>query len=119
MCGAYLLSCLTLCDPVDCSFPGSSGHGILQARILEWVAMPSSRESSHPRGQTHVSCVAGSEPPGIPKNTGLGGPIPSPGDLPNPGIEPGSPAFQADALPSEPPGKPMIYNAILILYNIF
>ena len=46
-------------------------------------------------------------------------PFPSPGDLPNPGIEPGSPALQADALPSEPPGKPMIYNAILILYNIF
>ena len=36
-------SCLTLCNPVDCSPPGSSVHGILQARILEWVAMPSSR----------------------------------------------------------------------------
>ena len=44
-------------------------HGILQARILEWVAFP------------------------------------SPGDLPNPGLEPGSPAFWTDALPSEPPGK--------------
>ena len=42
-------SCLTLCDPVDCSPPGSSVHGILQARILEWAAMPSSRESSQPR----------------------------------------------------------------------
>ena len=41
--------CLTLCDPVDCSPPGSSVHGILQARILEWVAMPSSRESTQPR----------------------------------------------------------------------
>ena len=39
-------SCLTLCDPMDCSPPGSSVHGILQARILEWVAMPSSRGSS-------------------------------------------------------------------------
>ena len=38
--------CLTLCDPVDCSPPGSSVHGILQARVLEWVAMPSSRGSS-------------------------------------------------------------------------
>ena len=38
--------CLTLCDPMDCSLPGSSVHGILQARILEWVAMPSSRGSS-------------------------------------------------------------------------
>ena len=41
------------------------------------------------------------------KNTGVGCHFPSPGDLPDPGIEPGSPAFQADALPSEPPGKPM------------
>ena len=39
-------SCLILCDPVDCSPPGSSVHGILQARKLEWVAMPSSRGSS-------------------------------------------------------------------------
>ena len=51
--------------------PGSSVHGILQARILEWVE-----------------------------------PFPSPGDLPNPGIKSGSPALQADSLPSEPPGKP-------------
>ena len=42
-------SCLTLCDPLDCSPPGSSVHGILQARILEWIAMPFSRESSRPR----------------------------------------------------------------------
>ena len=61
--------CPTLCDPMDCSLPGSSVHGILQARILEF-------------------------------------PFPSPEDLPNPGIEPGSPALQADSLPSEPPGKP-------------
>ena len=39
-------TCLTLCDPLDCSLPGSSVHGILQARILEWVAVPSSRRSS-------------------------------------------------------------------------
>ena len=61
--------CLTLCDPMDCSPPGSS-FGILQARILEWVAIPSSRR------------------------------------FPNPEIEPGSPAFQADSLPSDPQGKP-------------
>ena len=42
-------SCLTLCDPVDCSPPGSSVHGILQARVLEWVAIPSPRGSSQPR----------------------------------------------------------------------
>ena len=44
-----LQSCLTLCDPVDCSPPGSSVHGILQARILEWVAISFSRISSRPR----------------------------------------------------------------------
>ena len=52
-------SCPTLCDPMDCSLPGSSVHGILQARILEWIAMPSSRESFWPRNQTGVSHVAG------------------------------------------------------------
>ena len=62
--------CLTLCNPMDCSLPGSSVHGILQARILEWVAIPF-----------------------------------SPGDLPDPGIDPGSPSLQADSLLSEPPGK--------------
>ena len=56
--------------PVDCSPPSSSIHGILQARVLEWVAISFSRGSSWPR------------------------------------IEPGSPAFQADALTSQPPGKP-------------
>ena len=41
--------CLTFCDPMDCSLPGSSVHGILQAKILEWVAIPFSRECSQPR----------------------------------------------------------------------
>ena len=72
-------SCSTLCDPMDCSLPGSSVHGILQARVLEWVA--------------------------------------SPGDLPNPGIEPRSPALRADALPSEPPGKPILYIKSLLIPN--
>ena len=62
-------SCPTLCDPMDCSLPGSSLHGILQARVLEWVAISFSR------------------------------------GLPDPGIEPWSPVFQADALTPEPPGK--------------
>ena len=53
-------SCPTLCDPMDCSSPGSPVHGISQARILEWVAMPSSRGSSQPRGRTQVSPIAGS-----------------------------------------------------------
>ena len=70
-----LQSCLTLCDPLDYSLPDSFVRGILQARILKWVAMPTSE------------------------------------DLPNPGIELGSPALQADSLPSEPLGKPAFkYN---------
>ena len=51
-------SCLTLCDPMDWSPPGSSVHGIFQVRILEWVAMPSSRGFSWPRDQTCISCVS-------------------------------------------------------------
>ena len=54
--------CLTLCDPMDCSSPGSSVHVILQARILEWVAMPSSRAFSHfdpPGIKSQVSCIPG------------------------------------------------------------
>ena len=48
-----------LCDPMDCSLPGSSVHGLLQATVLEWVAISFSRESSQPRDQTWVSCIAG------------------------------------------------------------
>ena len=50
--------CLTLCDPVDCSLPGSSLREILQARILEWVAVSFPRGFSCPRDRTHVSCVS-------------------------------------------------------------
>ena len=52
-------SCLTLWDPMDCSPPGSFVHGILQARILEWVAILFSRRSPRPRDQTRVSCMSG------------------------------------------------------------
>ena len=52
-------SCPTLCNPMDCSLLGSSIHGILQARILEWVAISFSRRSSQPRNQTQVSCISG------------------------------------------------------------
>ena len=56
----YLLSCVwVFVDPVDCSLPGSSVHGVLQTRILEWVVIPFSRGSSQPRDQTWVSCIAG------------------------------------------------------------
>ena len=48
VCTKSLESCLILCDPMDCSPPGSSVHGILQARILEWVAMPSSKDLPDP-----------------------------------------------------------------------
>ena len=52
-------SCLTLCDPRDCNPPGSSVCGILQARILEWIAVPSSRGCAQPRDRTQVSRFAG------------------------------------------------------------
>ena len=79
---AYL--CSTLCNPMNlpCSLPGSFVHGILQARILEWVAIPFSR------------------------------------DLPNPGIEPGSPALQAKSLLSELPEKLHIFIYIYIFFSI-
>ena len=52
-------SCLILCDPTDYSLPGSSVHGILQARVLEWVAIPLVRGSSQPKDRTQVSHIAG------------------------------------------------------------
>ena len=51
-------SCPTLCNPMECSPPVSSVHGISQGRILEWVAISFSRISSRPRDQTQVSCIA-------------------------------------------------------------
>ena len=66
--GSVAQSCPTLCDPRDWSPPGSSVHGILQARILQWVATPSSRESSQPRDQTRSFALQvdslPSKPPG-------------------------------------------------------
>ena len=56
--GSVAQLCLTLCDPMDYSPPSSTILGILQAGILEWVAMPSSRGSSQPRDGTQVSCVS-------------------------------------------------------------
>ena len=68
--------CLTLCDPMDCSLPGSSVHGILQDRILEWVATPFSRESSQSRIEPRSLALQMDsllfEPPGKPKNIGVG-----------------------------------------------
>ena len=152
--------CLTLCDPLDSSLLGSSVQGTLQARILEWVAIPSSRGSFLHKDQTQVSRITGRlftfwddgeacaqhiyvynvlvaqlcptlcypmdcSPPGssvcrilqarmlelhfisISLQTSNEVSISSPGDLPDPGIEPGSPALQTDSLLSEPPGKPI------------
>ena len=58
MCAKSFQLCLTLCDTMGCSLPGSFIHGILQGRILEWVVMPFSGGSSQPTDWTHVSCVS-------------------------------------------------------------
>ena len=97
--------CLILCDPMNYIV-----HGILQARILEWVGFPFSRGSSQLRYQTQASCIAG----GFftiwatreAQECWSGWPIPSPADLPDPGIKPESPELQADSLPTELSGKP-------------
>ena len=66
----FARSCQTLCDPMDCSLSGSFVRGFLQARILEWVAIPFCKRSSQPRDQTQVLCTEGrfftSEPSGSP-----------------------------------------------------
>ena len=70
--GLVAQSSLTHCNSVDCSPPGSSVHGISQARILEWVVISFSKGSSQPRDQTCISCLAcrffTMEPPGKPLN---------------------------------------------------
>ena len=79
---------------MDCSPPGSSVHGILQAGTLEWVAIFSPGDLPNPGIEPRSPALQTdsllSEPPEKPKDTGVGSPIPSPGDLPNPGIELGS-----------------------------
>ena len=59
VCDLVTQSCPTLCNPMNCSPSGSSIHEILQARIMEWIAIPFSRGSSCPRDQTQVSCIVG------------------------------------------------------------
>ena len=86
-------------------------HGILQARILEWVAFPFSGGSSQPRDWIQVSCTAGgfftSWATREAQKYWSGNPIPSLANLPDLGIKPGSPALQADSLPIELLGKPV------------
>ena len=99
--------CPTLCNPMD-----YMAHGILQARILEWVAFPFSRGSSQLRDRTQVSHIAGrfftSWATREVQEYWSGWPIPSPADLPDPGVKLGSPALQVDSLPTKLPGKPLV-----------
>ena len=95
-------------------------HGILQARILEWVAFPFSKGSSQHRSPALQADSLPAEPPGKPKKYWSGKPIPSPADLLHPGIKPGSPALQADSLPTELSGKTIsnVINSFRGLSNI-
>ena len=129
----------TVCKAMDCSV-----HGILQARILEWVTFPFSMGFSQPRGRTQVSLIAGGfftswatrEAQEYWSVRVIEKPIPSPADLPNPGIKAGSPALQVESLPAELPGKPRnglrprfikrllfifswIYSAFLVILKAF
>ena len=114
------LSHVQLCDRMDCTV-----HGILQARVMEWVAFPFSRGSSQPRDQTQASLNAGgfftSWATREAQEYWSRQPIPSPGDLPDPGIKPRSPSTQVDSLPAEPPGKPKNTGAgsLSLLQGIF
>ena len=98
-------SCPTLCDPVDYTV-----HGILQVRILEWVAFPLSGDLPKPRIEPRTPALQGdslpAQPPEKPKNTGMGSLSLLQQIFPIPGIELGFPALQADSLLSEPLGKP-------------
>ena len=84
-------SCPTLWDPMNYSLPGSYVHGVLQARILEWISLSSSR-SSQPKDWTQVSFITGDflypETPEKVKNTGVGSLSLLQGNLPDAGIEP-------------------------------
>ena len=112
-----------LWDPMDCSPPGSSVHGLLQAKILEWVAMPSSRGSSQPgikpRFPTLQADSIPSEPPGKPKNTGVGSLSLLQGIFPTQGLNPHLLQllhWQAGSLPLVPPGKPLRHHAKHLRY---
>ena len=84
--------------------------GILQARILEWIATPSSRESQ-PRDRPRTPALQVDslpyEPPGKPKNAGVGSLALLQRDLPDPAAEPRSPALQADSSPAKLQGEPL------------
>ena len=112
-----LQSCPTLCNPIDGRLPGSPIPGILQARTLKWVAITFSnagKSKVNVKSLSRVQLVvtpwtaAYQAPPsmGFSRHEYWSGlPLPSPENLPDPGIKPGSPALLTDSLPSEPPGK--------------
>ena len=97
-----------LCGAMDCSPPGFTGHGIFQARILEWVAYPLPQATGSSSQESSIYKEFKKR-------------IPSPEDLPNSGIEPRSSTWQADSLPSEPPGKPKNtgVGSLSLLHQIF
>ena len=113
-----LQSCPTLCDPIDGSPPGSPVSGILQARILEWVAIAFSnawkwkvkvKPLSHVQLFATPWTAAYQAPPSMGfsrQEYGRGVPFPPSGDLPNPGIKPESPTLKADSLPLSNLGSP-------------
>ena len=115
--------CLTLCDPMDCSPPGSSVHGILQTRILGWVPFSFSRGSSQSRDQIQVSRIAGgfstSWATRETQEYWSGQPISSPGDLPKPRFKPRLPALQVNSLLSKPPGKTKVICVIIFCLKNF
>ena len=108
-------SCLTLRDPLDCSLPGPSVHGIFKARVLAWVAIDFSDVSKQIPLNIAYACACSVVSDSVTLWTVAhqaplskkfsrqeywsGLPFPSPGDLPDPGIKPVSPALQADSLP--------------------
>ena len=99
MCACLVtLTCPALCNPMDCSPPGLFVHGDSPGKNTRMGCHALLQGSSQPRPPTLQADSLLSEPPGKP--------IPSPGDLPSPGIEPGSPALQEVSLPTELSGKP-------------
>ena len=114
-----LQSCPTLCDPIDGGLPGSPVPGILQGRILEWVAISSSNTWKWKVKVKSLSCVRHLATPWTvayqaPLSMGFsreeywsGLPFPSPVDLPDPGIEPKTPALAGRFFTTVPPGKPL------------
>ena len=104
-------SCLTPCDPIDCSLPGSSVHGDSPGkntgvRNLSSLQGIFPTQGSNP-GLPHCRQILYRWATREAQEHWSGWPILSPGDLPNPGIKPGSPALKAASLPAELPGKPI------------